>query len=437
MCGILFLSTSNGQRALKPIIKRYEKQKERGKEGFGFVSIDNRGYIGKVVRATKEADILAELRRVDAHTIMLHHRFPTSTPNYAEAAHPLKISDARYQHDYYVIHNGVIRNASTLFERQKKDGSVFMTEILESYRHTFVNTGEYYDFEDATKFNDSEAFAIDLANLIECRQSNIEAYGTISFIAIQTEKSGKVVAVYYGHNDGNPLIEENDKTLFCLRSLGKGGGMRDVPTNKIYRLDWNTKEITYEEVTIGWVSSANDYANGYAKAVYVPSRSHPTSQDDHDYNDDIKNFGFDATKVTTDSTYSLFRVLNLEHPLLADGSMKSPITIEDVMWTDKRKLPVIRYDDEIEDFVGRVIPRHDDDDSERLKDLRRQLRDARIADETAWQDLEVAKSLVATSHNGKHNVEERDTALAMLEVAKKVYRDTHAEVICLEVELTG
>ena len=305
-----------------------------------------------------------------------------------------------------------------------------MTEIVESSRHTFVNTGEYYDFDDDTKFNDSEAFAIDLVNYIEGKQKTIESVGTISFIAIQTEKNGKVTNVFYGHNAGNPLIEENDKTLFCLRSLGVGGGLKTLPIDILYRLDWNTQEITEEKVVIG-----NQFSrSGYAQPADVPKRSN----DDVDYNAGIRNgFGYDATRdaVTSDPS-NLFRVLNPEHPLLADGSMESPLTIDDVMGTKQSKLPVIRYDDEIDTFVDRVNP-NESDDVERSKELRKQLHDARIADEAAWDELEMAKSLVTTAHNGKHNIEERDVALAMLEAAQNAYRETHNDVLCLEIELAA
>lgn len=250
MCGILCVDVKRGTSAVKPLLKRYRKQDHRGHNGYGYVTINEDGYVSEVVRDTTEEGIIAALQNENASKIMFHHRAPTSLPNYLGATHPFFISDDRFKFDYYVIHNGVINNHTTIWEGYKKEGIKFLSEMVEGKFHEFVNTGEYYDkTETTTKVNDSEVFAVDIVHYIEGLQNWVKSSGTIAFIALQVDKSeqnkGKVISLIYGHNDGNPIELEEDKTLFVLSS--EAGG-KDVDSDKIYFKDWETGAVSCEEV---------------------------------------------------------------------------------------------------------------------------------------------------------------------------------------------
>jgi len=47
--------------------------------------------------------------------IIAHHRYPTSTKNLINQTHPIQVSNELLEHDYLVIHNGVITNDAEPF----------------------------------------------------------------------------------------------------------------------------------------------------------------------------------------------------------------------------------------------------------------------------------------------------------------------------------
>jgi len=249
MCGILFVKSRKGSDVSKPLLKRFGVQKGRGQEGFGFMSVNRDGHVSDVFRAEELKDTINAVRECEDGAILFHHRFPTSTPNYAGATHPIAVKDARFEYDYYVIHNGVIQNDDALFEIFKKEGHVFTTEIEEVMMHRFVNSDEKYTFEKKTKFNDSEVFAIDLARVLEGQQQYLRSSGSIAFIAIQATKDGVVKSVLWGHNNGNPLVIEDDNTLLALKSLGHG---KAVPVDVLFTMDWDTGVVTERKLDIGF-----------------------------------------------------------------------------------------------------------------------------------------------------------------------------------------
>lgn len=254
------MESKSGRQVARPLLKRFHHQKNRGTEGFGFIAINDEGYISDVFRSEKQDPALAAVRHCDASAILFHHRMPTSTPNYAGATHPIVVKNDKFLYDYYVVHNGVLQNEDALFEAFKKEGFQFTTEIEEVKTHRFVNTGESYEFDKTVQFNDSEVFAIDLARVLEGEQQYLRSSGTISFIALQCEKDGKVKSLVWGHNAGNPLVKEDDNSILVLKSLGDG---KTVPIDTLFVKDWATKEVSERKLDIGFFHGRGRSFMGY------------------------------------------------------------------------------------------------------------------------------------------------------------------------------
>lgn len=277
MCGIIHVKRQKGILANKAVAKRYQKQKTRGTEGFGFIEIKD----GKVVggkRAEDEKDILKALEESDADEILFHHRTPTSTPNFIEATHPIVVKHKKLKFDYYVVHNGIISNDEDLKKVHQKEKFVYTTSIKKQW----ITKGNTYSSE---IFNDSEAMAIDLAKSIESGEP-MKSKGSIAVIALQVDKkTKKAIALYYGHNNGNPLKIENAGDLFGISS--ESG--KDLKVDVLYRYDYSTGDISETKRDIG-----NYYPN-YSAYGYGSNR-------DDDYG--VPNFGYwdEETGVWVDTT---------------------------------------------------------------------------------------------------------------------------------------
>lgn len=230
MCGIVYVEKSVG-RARKKVLRQYNAQKKRGEDGFGFISIES-GRIKGVERSQTERDIIEKLSDETAGTILFHHRYPTSTPNIVESTHPLFIHEKAFKYDYYIAHNGVIQNAGAMKEKHTERGYTYRTTCT-----TFFKSGKTtYRTLEEDKFNDSEAFALDLAEYLEGKKNTIEACGTIAFIAIRVHKANKkILALFYGRNAGNPLrllnVVNGAESVTMLSSEGAG---ELVPENTLF-----------------------------------------------------------------------------------------------------------------------------------------------------------------------------------------------------------
>lgn len=239
MCGIIHCKRADNGLASRIVKKRYEKQKSRGSEGFGFIELLEGKVIGEA-RAQSENEIMAKLEKSKADEILFHHRYPTSTPNFIEATHPIKISSKKLKYLYYVVHNGIITNDSELYKQHILAGYSYSTKIEK--RWTTKKT-VYVE----TIWNDSEAIALDFVEMIEKGQ-DMQAKGTAALIALQVDKkTKKAVALYYGRNDGNPLKIENNRDFFCLSS--ESG--KELPSHTLYRYDYKTHITTQTFEKIG------------------------------------------------------------------------------------------------------------------------------------------------------------------------------------------
>lgn len=272
MCGIVYVKREDGLPANKMIIKRYQEQKKRGNEGFGYVAIED-GYIKDVKRATTEAEIIRLLEKEKSSEILFHHRYPTSTENYSEVTHPIVVDNKDLKHVYHVVHNGVLQNEEELKKEHNKLGFDYTTEFVEKQITVFRD----YQYESETTFyNDSEALAIEIALFSEDKKKTIEADGTIAFIAIQSERDGKVTAILFGRNYGNPLVREETKDFICIRSEGKGDNVMAHELNCFNRI---TGEQYFTDIDIGKVAPVKKSVGyGYQDMIDFPL-----------YNDDIED----------------------------------------------------------------------------------------------------------------------------------------------------
>lgn len=262
----------DGSPALRMTEKRYHKQKARGTEGFGFVAIQDK----KVVdywRCEEEKQLLDRLRDQTAGEILLHHRNPTSTPNFWECAHPLLISDDKLTHDYMVIHNGVIHNTDKMKASHARMGIAYRTEIVQQWA-TQGTSKDWPAREIARKFNDSESLAIELALNLDADGHGIgDVEGSIAFVAIQFHKeSGAVLNKFWGRNYGSPLRFTDDNTYL---SISSEEGRKDVKVHTLYSYSYETGKISDKPYTVGLTTyvAERPATNGWERRDWYRTRT--------------------------------------------------------------------------------------------------------------------------------------------------------------------
>ena len=267
MCGIIHTKRYDNKSVAKITEKRYQKQKQRGMDGFGYCALRN-GKLEAIVLDTAETGILAKLEKENADEIMFHHRLPTSTPNLIEATHPIVVKNDKLKYNYYVINNGIITNADALLAEHKKRGFNYTTKMTKKII-TEINTyGQDY-------FNDSEALAIELALRLEGKKETIDAYGSIAFIALQVEKqTDEVTNLYFGRNYGSPLCIEEGKGFISIKS--EGG--KSLMTNTLYCLNYATNKITEDYEQIGYYEQM-----GFASLIGNETKTSFSDEDEDGY----------------------------------------------------------------------------------------------------------------------------------------------------------
>ena len=226
--------------------RRYKQQKSRGQQGFGYVSVDKDLGV-KSVRTTTEKGIREHLEKEDAPIILFHHRYPTSTPNVVESAHPILVKNDLLEYNYLVLHNGVIRNSLSLRAKHLALGFQYNTdlEITETIEWK-TPKGQIYreEEEPRTIFNDSETLAIETALAIEGKKPTIDTLGSVACLVLQINKStGKAVSFYYFRNEGNPLLVTSKAEGFVLASELGGDNVASDYLRKMDLLSGNV-EVT-------------------------------------------------------------------------------------------------------------------------------------------------------------------------------------------------
>lgn len=219
MCGIVYSKSLVGKPVNKTILNRYIFQRSRGTDGFGFYTPET----NRLTHNTREGRILSLLRRNKKATeILFHHRMPTSTMNVRNACHPFSTKDV-FEHNYIVVHNGVLWNEDELRTEHEKMGIDYISE------------------QEDGSYNDSEALAYDLARYVEGQVDHISSEGSIAFIMIQRNKKGTPTAMFFGRNTGNPLMLDVTDEDITLSSEGAG---ELIEPNQMYCFNYKTGVIT-------------------------------------------------------------------------------------------------------------------------------------------------------------------------------------------------
>lgn len=303
MCGIVYVKRLDGKVAKNSVFRRYKFQKNRGQQGYGYVAIKDSLCI-HVARSKEEKDIEKYLDEENvANEILFHHRMPTSTPNLIDATHPIHVRNSEVlDHEYYVVHNGIISNDDELKLEHEKKGFTYTTSVRKKY---VTKTETYVEH----MFNDSEALAVEIAMVLDGEKEKMEAKGSIAFIAFQIDvKTKQLLATFFGRNTSNPLKLDVEKERISITSEGKG---TEIETHTLFRLNPKTNEITKKALDIGY-----NYLN-------EPSAKH-SHKWDRELDDDIYS-GYPTTRANTQSII----------PARWDRKSRGGEWIEDPKWNHK------------------------------------------------------------------------------------------------------
>ena len=233
MCGLITIITR------KATEKLVDEVMERG---FGVLEVSADRF--KIRRATEAVKALIDVTRTKSPIIMFHHRQPTGTDNTLEQTHPIKVSHAELQCDYYVMHNGVIHNAVTRNKVHTEELGYAYTTKEEKEETTYNGTSYASRYRD---FNDSEALAIDLARFIEGLETTIKSQGAAAFIILQiNKKTQKPQRIFWGTNGRNPLVMYATKDQIELASelpWGEDAAVDTLYSIKIANLNNKKKSL--------------------------------------------------------------------------------------------------------------------------------------------------------------------------------------------------
>lgn len=237
MCGIV-AAFDKKKDVNEDVLLQFEDQSSRGTNGFGSMFIDDKGKFN-IMRATGQIKAILDIKLAPTKMLIFHHRQPSSSKNKISQTHPIKISAGDLKHDYYIVHNGVIHNHE---ERKKVHndelGYVYSTEV----------EGEGWGGKKESMYNDSETLGYDIARFIEGQDNKIETVGSAAFIMAQIDKkSEKVLKVFYGRNNGNPLKLAKSRDFLFLSSEGKG---EEIKPDMLYSFSPDDFKITKKKMAI-------------------------------------------------------------------------------------------------------------------------------------------------------------------------------------------
>jgi len=268
MCGLIaYIAT---EKENQKILEQYQDQQSRGSRGFGIITIKKDSF--NILRSTEGIKMTIDLMNSSQEKmIMFHHRLPTSTENKISQTHPIKVSHTKLEHDYYVMHNGVIRNSSQLY-----------TEHLEKHKYKYSTkietASKYYD-----GFNDSESFAFELALFIENKTEEIGSLGSAAFLCLQVDKkTQQPKTFFYGRNSSNPLeIQRTEHGILIASDIEEK--KLNVPENKLYSIDiknifnkkqktiFNEKPLIFkkEPIVTKTINLTKNYTSTYSKNLFT------------------------------------------------------------------------------------------------------------------------------------------------------------------------
>jgi hypothetical protein len=217
-------------------MRQYDRQKNRGQAGFGIFD----GVQQRLVRTPKERKIMSWLKKYDSNILMFHHRFPTSTINVAQAAHPHSTQKYFGKDKFVLVHNGVLYNAHALKKEHEALGIKYFSQLADG------------------TFNDSEALLWDVSLYMQGFQDELKAEGTIAFAMMHTE-NGELKKLYFGRNTGNPLRMRYDSEHLELASEGFGD---NIGSNLLHIYDYESEALTVTPLDIPLYRSTPAYSFG-------------------------------------------------------------------------------------------------------------------------------------------------------------------------------
>ena len=327
MCGLAFVATKKNKNTGRRVYDLYVKQKSRGKDGFGYIAIQD----GKVVtmeRALDEDGIKKTIFDQSSEMILFHHRYPTSTPNTMGTAHPISVSNDELEYDYLVMHNGVITNHVALKKEHEELGYKYTTEYYEEtyVRYKQGGDSEFLEITDG-KYNDSESLAIEIARFFEGKQETIDAVGAAAVFVVTLEKgTDNVVDVAYGQNYGRSLNRHDRKGWILIASEGPG---KEVTPMHFYHIDpttFDTKETTMS-MDRGYKSTV-----GYGSTRYydhTPSVSQPKQ---------LPAGAIVEPPDNRENPYNLVNAMYTYHEALDSGAPFSEFTIHGNVASDEENI---------------------------------------------------------------------------------------------------
>ncbi len=268
MCGII---ATTGPDCLSDALRQYEAQQSRGSEGFGFIAL-RQGKRVAFERATNGKSIRALMLSVaDAKpdTVLFHHRYPTSTINVLNAAHPLPISKKGWAHRYWILHNGVVRGEDK--REIAKDGYTPKSTVEEI---TYYRAGgRIYEKVEDTTVNDSEYLGYYIASFLEGQREDIPMTGSIACFVVQEHKKTGVCEVYAMRNYSNPIKirrttpKKGQATFMMASDIAKDSAMLEA--NIIWKLDQRTRTLSvHQDAKIGKDSTPSSYYSGTGYTGY-------------------------------------------------------------------------------------------------------------------------------------------------------------------------
>lgn len=258
MCGVIYGRSKNECNPVnKFILKQFMNQRNRGTQGFGIYDPD----FQHIIKETKESKIKKWLKKHPSKEILFHHRFPTSTKNVKNAAHPFSTKDYFGDVEYILIHNGVISNSYELARQHTERGI------------------EYSSVQPNGTFNDSEALLFDIALTLEGEQSEPKAIGSCAFIMIEKHKDDpKLNKLHYYHNSVNPLFKRDTAKMWMLSSTQEGNAQH-VPVNVLYSYNYETEQTDHR---LFYVETGRWNSAHYQSSSYEADRFIQTIQDEEE-----------------------------------------------------------------------------------------------------------------------------------------------------------
>lgn len=288
MCGIV---ATFGKNVVERTLEQYDDQKHRGNEGYGFVALKD-GKIVRFNRATTETEIFERLNEVkhnNPDALIFHHRWPTSTPNTEEGAHPLPIQMDDWKHNYYFVHNGVMQVNSLLVEAIEQKGYTFKSKVTEL---KIARIGDrLVQLPQDSEVNDSEALGWQVAMYLEGKLETVALAGSIAGIMIQEDKETSMCRVYAFRNYGNPLSVQRLKGTTVIASELPPATSTPLPPLELHRVEG----LLVVESTPFKVGSTHQ--EEYVRTPYRAPIGYDTSEG-RAYDDE--HVGLDLRKVVTD-----------------------------------------------------------------------------------------------------------------------------------------